>query len=204
MATILDIIMAMIIGSVLLLSVIHSNQLIYEQSTMLNGDVLVQQMLISNAQIVEGEFRNMGYGVNDDSAQVIAAADTAIAFWCDINRDGNPNRIEYWLGPAGEHVVQNKKIRLLHRRQDGGAIQSIGVVTDFRLKYFSQNQLDTLVPPIAAGDLKMIKIVEMSMEVQNPFALYRNPKDIKPGEQDASYSSSYWRQTRLASQNFKR
>jgi hypothetical protein len=204
MAYLLDIIMAMLIGSVLILGIISANQLIYQHSTIMNGDVLVQQMLISNAQIVEGEFRNMGYCVAEDSTTVLAARDTAITFLSDINRDSVPDRIEYWLGAANEHRVQNTKIRLLHRRVNGGATQSVGAVTNFRIKYYSQNQVDTLLPPVAAADLDMIKIVELTMEVQNPYALYKDPRDVNPGEPNAFYSSSYWRQTRLASQNLKR
>jgi hypothetical protein len=42
------------------------------------------------------------------------------------------------------------------------------------------------------------------MEVQNPYALYRPPGMVMAGERDALYSTSYWQQTRLASQNFRR
>ncbi|MDP2208445.1 MAG: hypothetical protein Q8K98_06690 [Bacteroidota bacterium] len=205
MATFLDIIIATIIGGVLLLSIINANNVVGENSTLINGDVLVQQMLISIVQIVEGEFRNMGVGVNEDSATVIHARDTAITFLSDLNRSGTPDRVEYWLGHvSGLAHTQNERDRFLHRRVNGGAIQSIGIVTDFRLRYYSQGQLDTLIPPIASIDLAMIKIVEITLEVQNSYALYRDPRDVRPGEQNALFSSSYWRQTRLASQNFKR
>lgn len=205
MATILDIIMASFIGSFILLSVINANQLIYQHSTILNGDVLVQQMLISNAQIIEGEFRNMGMGVHEDSASVVSALDTAISFLTDLNRDGTPDKIDYWIGHANEMPdIQNNQIRFLHRRVNNGTVQSIGTVTKFRLMYFSQGQIDTLRPPIPSADLQMIKIVEITMEVQNPHALYRDPRDVRENEREAFYSSSYWRQTRLASQNLKR
>lgn len=205
MATFLDIIIASVIGGVLLLSIINANNVVAENSAIINGDVLVQQMLISTVQIVEGEFRNMGVGVNEDSATVVHACDTAITFLSDLNRDGTPERIEYWLGPvSGLAHTPNEKDRFLHRRINGGAVQSIGIVTSFKLRYFSQGQLDTLIPPIASIDLAMIKIVEITLEVQNSYAIYRDPRDVRPGEQDAFFSSSYWRQTRLASQNFKR
>ncbi len=205
MATLLDIIMAMFIGSVLLLSVFNANFLIYQHSTVLNGDVLVQELLISTAQIVEGEFRNMGVGVAEDQATVLQALDTAITFLSDLDRNGTPDTIKYWAGSTSElSQTQNTMDRFLHRKVNNNPVQSIGIVTDFRLRYFSQNQLDTLTTPVTGSDLKMIKIVEITLEVQNPYALYRDPRDIKLGEREALYSSSYWRQTRLASQNFNR
>lgn len=205
MATLLDIIMAMFIGSVLLLSIFNANFLMYEHSTVLNGDVLVQELLIQTAQIVEGEFRNMGVGVKEEQATVLMALDTAIIFLSDVDRNGTPDTIRYFLGPTSElSQTQNSMDRFLHRKLNNNPTQSIGIVTQFRLRYFSHGQIDTLVPPVSNSDLKMIKIVEISLEVQNPYALYRDPRDIKPGERDALYSSSYWRQTRLASQNFNR
>ncbi|RCK75141.1 MAG: hypothetical protein IGBAC_1277 [Ignavibacteriae bacterium] len=205
MASLLDIIMAMFIGSVLLLSVFNANFLIYQHSTVLNGDVLVQELLISNAQIVEGEFRNMGVGVAEDQATILQALDTAITFLSDIDRNGTPDTIRYWAGnPSALSQTQNSMDRFLHRKVNNGSVQSVGIVTQFLLRYFSQNQLDTLIAPVTGTDLKMIKIVEITLEVQNPYALYRDPRDIKMGEREALYSSSYWRQTRLASQNFNR
>lgn len=205
MASLLDIIMAMFIGSVLLLSVFNANFLIYQHSTVLNGDVLVQELLISTAQIVEGEFRNMGVGVAEEQATVLQALDTAITFLSDLDRNGVPDTVRYWAGsPNALSQTQNSMDRYLHRRVNNGSVQSIGIVTQFKLRYFSQNQLDTLTAPVIGSDLKMIKIVEITLEVQNPYALYRDPRDIKLGEREALYSSSYWRQTRLASQNFNR
>lgn len=205
MGTMIDIILAITLGGLLMFAIINANAVINENSSILNGDMLVQQLLISTAQIVEGEFRNMGVGVPETSATILQADLNKIAFYSDMNRDGSLDRYEYWLGAVGELPgIQNDSVRLLHRRVNSGPVQSIGTVTRFSLRYFSQNEMDTLVPPIAATDLKMIRIVEITMEVQNPSAIYRDPRDIHAGQRNAFYSSSYWRQTRLASQNLKR
>jgi hypothetical protein len=205
MATTLDIIQAITLGGFLMLCMINANAVVIENSSILNGSVLVQQQLISTAALVEGEFRNMGMGVPADSLTIIDAEATKIKFLSDLNRDGNMDTITYWIGTPSElGHIQNDSVRLLHRRTNSGPVQSIGLVSKFSLRYFSQNELDTLPPPVAVTDLAMIKIVEITMEVQNRDALYRNPNDVKAGQRDAFYSSSYWRQTRLASQNLKR
>lgn len=205
MATTLDIVIAIALGALLLLTIINSGYVIGEASQSVNDQVAVQQMLISNAQLVEGEFRNMGMGVHEDSATVLAAVDTAISFLTDLNRDGIPERIDYWAGPTSELAgTQNTQDRLLHRRVNNGTRASVGTVTRFSLKYFSQGMVDTLVPPIPSIDLDMIRVVEITMEVQNPFAQYRDPRDVHSGQREANYASSLWRQTRLASQNLKR
>ena len=205
MAVMIDIISSMVLGGLLLLGIINADAVVTENSSILNGNLLVQQMLITTAQLVEGEFRNMGVGVPTDSGTVLAAGNTSIIYLTDLNRDGAMDQIQYYLGPVHElGNIQNDSVRLLHRRVNNGPIQSVGEVSKFSLRYFSQNEMDTLVPPIPAADLNMIRVVEITMEVQNRDALYRNPYDVHPGERNAFYSSSYWRQTRLASQNLKR
>jgi len=205
MAAILDIIFSLLLGGLLFLSIINSNSVVNENSTIINGQMAVQQMLISTAQIVEGEFRNMGMGVDERELSVISAFDTAITFRSDLDRNGVIDTISYWLGPTSElSQTQNENDRFLHRRVNNGATQSIGIVTRFNLKYFSQNELDTLIPPVSFSDLSMIKIVEITMEVQTSYGLYKDPRDVKSGERNATYPSSFWRQTRLASQNLKR
>lgn len=205
MAIFIDIASSLIIGGLLLFSVINANGVVNENVSIISGDLLVQQLLISTAQIVEGEFRNMGVGVREDSTTILQAQESKISYLSDINRDGNLDSITYWIGEVGEiKGIQNDSVRLLHRKVGNGTTQSIGMVSKFKLRYFSQNEMDTLVPPISPLDLRMIKIVEITMEVQNPSALYRDPRDVKAGERNAFYSSSYWRQTRLASQNLKR
>ncbi len=205
MVTTLDIIFSLLLGGLLFMSIINSNSVVSENSTIINGQMSVQQMLVSTAQIVEGEFRNMGMGVDESELVVISAYDTAIAFRCDLDRNGTIDTISYWLGPTSElSQTQNEYDRFIHRRVNKGGVQSIGIVTRFNLKYFSQNELDTLTPPVSYSDLSMIKIVEITMEVQTSHGLYRDPRDVKMNERNAVFPSSFWRQTRLASQNLKR
>lgn len=205
MATILDIILAMMVGGILLIIILNANQIAMEWSSVLNGDVLVQRLLISTAQIVEGEFRNMGVGVERDSATIMSALDTAISFRTDIGRDNILDRVDFWVGSVSELAyTQNDSDRFLYRRVNLGPPQAVGTVTFFRLRYFSQNQMDTLITPVPPSDLRMIKIVEISLEVQNPYALYKRLDDPTIRQRAALYSSSLWRQTRLASQNLRR
>lgn len=224
MSTILDIIIAFSLGGILLIIVLNANDIAGEQSSVLRGDMLVQQMLVSITQFLEGEFRNMGFGVHIDSASILGARDTAITFLSDVNRNGALDTVRYFLGPLHAFPgVQNDSVRPLYRMINSEPRYSVGTVTRFSLAYFSQGQVDTLIPPKPPGqpnwtirrsggvdvvpppiDMRQIKIIQITLEVQNPYAIYRRPSEIRPGERDALYSSSLWRQTRLASQNLRR
>jgi hypothetical protein len=45
------------------LIIINANVVVFEGWFAYNGEMLVQEMLISTATLIEGEFRNMGYRV---------------------------------------------------------------------------------------------------------------------------------------------
>jgi hypothetical protein len=205
MSAIIDIILSFFIGGILLLVVLSANDLTAETSYMLNGDLFVQETLVSVVQIVEGEIRNMGYGVPDTIATIVTAKDTAIGFLEDADLDGNLDVVRYFTGPVSELTsTQNDSDRFLYRQINGAPKYAVGAVTRFQLRYFTQGEADTLRQPIADVDLGSIKIVEITLEVQNPYALYRHQAQVGPGERNALFSSSMWRQTRLASQNLRR
>jgi len=208
MAAIMDVLISMILGGMLLLNIVDAQSVIAEDSSEFRGDVLVQEMLINQVQLIEGEIRNMGYGVPPGVRTITYAGDSAITFLMDANRDGTIDTIHYDLGPVSElSGTPNEMDRFIHRTftspVSGTETGNIGVVTMFHLLYINASG-DTLAAPVVPALLGSIKEVELSMEVQNPQALYRPPGTVKTGERDALYSTSYWQQTRLASQNFRR
>ena len=93
--------------------------------------------------------------------------------------------------------------RYIHRQVNSAPSTTPAVVTYFHLRYLTVTR-DTLPGPVVSADLGRIREVEISMEVQNPYALYRPQGMVAAGQRSALYSTSYWQQTRLASQNFKR
>lgn len=207
MAYILDIIFAMAVGGTILVIILNSNDLAVRAQSESSGNMQVQRSLTQTTQSVEGEFRNMGYNVPDTVTSVILYANrTSITFLEDNDANGTIDTVYYSLGPAGElYYVQNDSIRLLHRKVGAnGSDGAVGLVTTFKLRYFPQSSTDTLPTPVASVDLGAIELVEMTIEVQNPYALYRRPNEVVSGQRNALYSSSMWRQTRLASQNLRR
>ena len=204
MSVILDVIISMIMGGMLLLNVLGAQDIVTEDTSEYQGDALVQEMLITQVQYIEGEFRNMGYGLASGKQVIIAAGDSSITFLTDLDRDGTIDTLSYVLGPTSElAATQNEMDRYIHRQVNSEDPTSPAVVTYFHLQYITATG-DTLVTPVTGTDLGRIKEVQISMEVQNPYALYRPQGMVLSGQRNALYSTSYWQQTRLASQNFKR
>ena len=70
MSSLMDIIYSMLFGGTLFIIVLNANDIAAENQSTYHGDMMVQQMLTSTAQLVEGEFRNMGFGVPEHRATV--------------------------------------------------------------------------------------------------------------------------------------
>ncbi|MDH4070053.1 MAG: hypothetical protein OEV30_06485 [Ignavibacteria bacterium] len=202
MAAIMDIMISFVIGGVLLMIILTANEIAAENHMVYNGDMLVQEMLVSTVAILEGEFRNMGFGVDEATPTITWGDSASVSFLSDLDRNDAtpPDTIHYFIGPVSElSGTQNEIDRLLHRRVNNGTVSSIGAVTIFRLSYLTQDGV-ILPRPVPAPRLSEIHTVEVSIEVQNPYAPL-NPLGSNP---EALFSSSLWQQTRLASQNTRR
>jgi hypothetical protein len=205
MGTVIDLLASTLFGGVLLIIILNANEIAAENHSKYNGDQLVQEMLVSTARLIEGEFRNMGYGVPDTITTVRNADTSRISFLCDLGRDGGYlDTVKYRLGPTSELLsTKNELDRYLYRSVNTADPLKVGVVTIFQLHYMTLSG-DTLQPPIPSDQLSEIHVVEVSMEVQNPYAISRQAAMVRVGQRDALYSSSLWQQTRLASQNSRR
>jgi hypothetical protein len=204
MAALLDVIASILFGGTLMMIILTANDIAAESQATHSGDMLVQELLTNTAQLVEGELRNMGFGVPEGEATVLRAEESRIHFLADIDRDGVVDTMKYSLGDTTEmRDTQNELDRPLKRQINGGAVLSVGSVTTFRLRYLTREGV-LLSSPVPSDQLAEIHMVEVSMEVQNPYAPTRDPEMVKSGERNALYSTSLWQQTRLASQNTRR
>ena len=201
MASMLDVVMAMIIGGTLMVIIANSSIISSRSATNYAEEQLVQRLLVETTQAIEGDFRNMGYNVSSDTiTTVLEGRDSAIAYLSDYNNDGVVDQVKYYLGPPHELSFQNDSLRLIHRQINNVTPDDkIGMCTRFKLKYFTQNETDTIETPVAAGELASIKLVEIILEVQSPYGLF-----VPTAGRNAFFATTMWRQTRLASQNLKR
>jgi hypothetical protein len=201
---VLDYIAAAILGAALLFIIISANETAAESRSVYNGDALVQEMLVQTAYLLEGELRNMGVGVAESDRPVLFADTSRIRFLYDMNRDGTPDTVEYYDGVTSEmSSTQNELDRPLYRKVNGASALVVGAITTFRFRYLTRMG-EILATPVDALRLSEIYSVEITMEVQNPYAMTRTKEQIAAGERNALYSSSLWQQTRLASQNTRR
>jgi hypothetical protein len=204
MQSLIDFMGSIFFGGAMLSIILSAHDIANENQSVYNGDLLVQEMLVQTSYLVEGEFRNMGVGVPDDGQIVFAADTSAISFLYDIDRNGVPDTIAYTMGTTADMAgTQNPRDRPLFRRVNGGTSARVGVVTTFHLRYLTRTG-DLMATPVPAGSLSEVHSVEITMEVQNPYAVLSSGGEVAGTTDNALYSNTLWQQTRLASQNSRR
>lgn len=194
-STIIDIMGSMIIGGILLTITLRLNDSATGKTYNNSAELSLQENMATVAQIVETDFRKIGYCADwnkfpDPSKAVVYADETSIKFLTDIDLDTNMDSIRFYLGPTSELLsTPNPRDRILYRVINTEApIKSNLGVTQFRLVYFDALG-DTLPPPITSPGL--ITSVEINLAVESVAAY------------DTAYSSAFWRQIRLVARNLK-
>lgn len=193
--TILDILGSVIIGGVLMSIAFRFSDSITERTYNNSGELTIQQNLATAAQIIEYDFRKIGYCADwtlipDPTKAILYADSSEIKFYSDIDSDGNVDSLHYYLGSTSElSSTANPRDRLLYRVLNGEQHKSANLgITEFRLVFFDALG-DTLRPPIGING--GIVSIEINLTVENTDAY------------DQKYSKAFWRQIRMVSRNLR-
>ena len=194
-STILDILASVIMGGLLLTTVLRLSDSSAEKTYNFSGELSLQQNLVVIAQILENDFRKMGYCRDwekfPDPTKSIASVDTSsIKFYADIDNDGNMDSIMYYLGPVSElSSTPNPRDRFLYRVVNTETPVGVNLgVTEFNMKFFDALGVP-LTFPITQPSL--ISSYEINIRVESVYAY------------DERYSSAFWRQIRLVARNLR-
>ena len=193
--TIIDILGSIIIGGTLMTIAWRLSDAATEKTYNNSGELALQQNLATVAQIIEWDFRKIGYCADwnklPDPTKAILYADTsAIKFLTDVDADGNLDSIYYYLGPTSElSMTENPRDKILYRveNDETPAPSNLGI-TRFYMVYFDALG-DSIHLPVA--NYGIIASIEINVVVENVAAY------------DQKYSSAYWRQIRMVARNLK-
>ena len=194
-STILDILGSIIIGGILMTVAWRLSDAATERTYNNSGELSLQQNLATIAQIIEYDFRKIGYCADwnklPDPTKAILSADTSsLKYLTDIDSDGNLDSISYFLGPTNELLsTPNPRDRILYRveNDEKPAGSNLGV-TDFHMTYYDALGDTIFLPITQTGEISSI---EINVTVENVAAY------------DTAYSSAFWRQIRLVARNLR-
>jgi len=167
MAVWLDIIASFIFGGLLALNVMRMNADMTARSYRSTLTYIAQSSAVTIAQILEEDFRRMGFGV---AGTAITLADSSqIRFLADLGADGSVDTLNYAISDTTEaSATPNPDDRVLYRALNGGTPQGMRLgETGFRLSYFKANG-DSLAMPVAAPD--SIRRIRVDLTVESKVA----------------------------------
>ena len=221
-ATILDIIGSTIVGGILLFTLFNMNSNASQNTYNFSGELILQQNLVTTVEVLEYDFRKIGYCENPTvlphpETDAILYADTSnIKFFTDLmispyndpRGDGILDTIQYYLGPASELTgTPNPNDRMLYRVVNGVKTGVNLGITQFKIRYYRDSLTATGSTTLAeilpkslpkiwfAGTPTGITAMQIDIKVENTAA-------YNAGENP--YRNAFWRQIRLSSRNLKR
>lgn len=203
MSTIMDVLFSMILGGMLLVTITNANDVAAENSGLLVGDKMVQESAVSVSLYLDGEMRNMGFGVPDSEQVVLQADSTIVRYRVSLPPFDDIDTVTFYLGSTADLAsTPNTQDRYLYRVENGGAPIPVAVLTYLRFQYLDRTD-SVMSTPVSQNSLGNVFKVDVTTEVQNSYALYRPQAMVLAGQADALYSSFLWNQTRLAAQNVR-
>ena len=210
-STIFDIVSATVVGSLLLLMALRLNAQAVETNAVYQNNLNLQQSIVALVDIVESDFRKIGYCRNFQKIQppnsaIISADSNSIRFQTDIPSspgdmgDGVIDTVYYYLGPTSELAsTPNPNDRYLYRIVNGNTAKGWNLgVTQFSLRYYDALG-DTVPFPIP--DPRLIYTMEINISLESPAPLTK--VEYTTAAADSADFRVYWRQIRLASRNLR-
>ena len=206
---IFDIITSTVIGGMLLLMALRLNAQAIETNAIYQDNLNLQQGLVALVDIVENDFRKIGYckdwtKISPPNIAIVYADSNSIKFLTDIPSsptdfgDGVVDTIYYYTGSTGGNP-NNLKEKPLYRVVNGNSATGWNLgVTRFALRYYDALN-DTLHFPIT--DPTLIYELEVNISLESPAPLTKiNYHDTTAAKEDFKV---YWKQIRLASRNLR-
>lgn len=183
MDTMIDIAGSMIVAGLLIVAVLKMNSSLEDAGSDTNVSVITQSNITQIANSITYDFYKIGF---EAKPAILFADSDKIIFRADLQRDGNPDTVRYWISNPLTGTDLNPNLRILYRSVDSepptGA--TLGQ-TSFHLYYYDTTGAEMNIPLADAADqalLSQIKSIKVIVTVQSPNKLLS----------DSTYAGAYW------------
>ncbi len=191
-----DLIGSMIIGGIIILMLVSFNGNVMQSAAIQTFKTNVQGNLTTVTDIMEYDFRKMGYRVSPTNDSAITYADTSkIVFKGDFNNDGSIDTLQYYLDTVKASLTPNPSDKVLHRKLNGLTTQSFYVgISKFFLQYFDSADKPIAATPIAStSSIKSVKVAISIASRDRIFDPQLNRKSTLGNPFiDTTYAGAYW------------
>jgi hypothetical protein len=190
MGDIYDVMGSIIIGGIILLMLLSFNSSLVEGSAVQMFNSIVQSNLSSLTDIVEYDFRKVGYRVGSIHDTAIVYADKEkIVMRGDVDNDGTVEQISYSFDAKKKSGQANPRSRVLYRQVNNGPTESINIgLTRFQMAYY--DSADLLIKENPVKDPTRIRAIRLAMNIEST------------SPYDTTYSGATWERT-IAPKNLR-
>jgi hypothetical protein len=200
MASMLDVIGAIILFGVVLLMTLQLNIFTAETAMQQNLTAQNQEWVTGNESglgfsgMIEYDLAQIGYG--DSLAPSVTLADTnRITFRADIDNNGSVDSVKYYVtNPPSIPPGGNQNLKYLFRKQntESGLEGWVGV-SQFRILYLD-NMGRSLPVPVSGASLSDIRSIRVQIALESATRV--------KSDWDTTFASSYW-ETLISPANIK-
>ncbi|MBK9099867.1 MAG: hypothetical protein IPM14_17540 [bacterium] len=190
---ILDIIGSMVIAGILMVSIFRLQNSSTEDLYRGTGNLTAQTNLATIVQILENDFRRIGYcadwqQIPVPTEAILYADSTSIKYLTDMDQNGFIDTMHYYFDAATDIPgTPNPRDRYLYRVVDNETPTGVNLgVTQFKMEFY--NALGT----------------KLNFPIANPQEIYSMQIDIiveDVAAYDEKYQTIFWRQIRMAARN---
>jgi hypothetical protein len=197
MSALHDLLGSIIIGGIVLLMLLTFNGNVMQSAGVQTFNTVVQSNLTTTTNILEYDFRKIGYRVAgvQDSACIYADSNKVIVRG-DFNNDGTVDRLAYYISTTQAPGSSNPKSRILYRQLNFNPAQPMNVgVTRFQLRYYTAAGAQLTGNPISSpGAIKSYRIT-INVEGKERFVDSQPTKTLGNPFGDTTFVGAYWQRT---------
>lgn len=189
MNLLLDIFGSIVIGSMLFMLMIKLDLFSNQTSYSSDAELQIIQNTKTLAEIIDYDFRKIGYRHNKSiSASIIKADSMEIQFYSDIDTSGTVDIVRYFISDSTHSIgTSNPKDIILNRTINGANLMSgpsLGLIK-IRFTYLNKNQ-DKIPYNLANAYLDSIRYVKTELWVESNEAVSDAFSDT------SRYAVTYW------------
>jgi len=190
---ILDILGSMVIGSILMLSIFRVSNASTEDLYRGTGNLTAQTNLATIVQILENDFRKIGYcadwtQIPIPTEAILYADSSSIRYLTDVDNNGIIDTMYYYMDYSTDiPQTPNPRDRFLYRVVNGETPVGVNLgLTQFNMEFYN-----------ALG-------IKLNFPIADPREIYSMQIDITVEDvaaYDEKYQTVFWRQIRMAARN---
>ena len=174
MATWLDIIGSVLIGTLVMFLIMKLNYQVSTNSTEITSNGIVQNYLTTITTIMENDLYKIGYRISDPNKLNIADSNR-FSYKADVNNDGTTDSVRYYFGTTSQAgKTTNPNDKPLFKVLNGGTPVRIGFIRDCRFTYYDSTgrQISSYGASATISDtLKKVRMVNVYIKCESPYLI---------------------------------